>query len=162
VGAVERVARQAATGAIAGTLATGAMSVAMIAAQRLLPLHERYPLPPRLLVSRLTRWIGVRRDMNRTDVNALTPLAHFGYGASAGALNGPRAARIPARAPPAARGIVYGLRVWAGRYIGLLPALGILRPATQHPAARIGAAVGWRSASWSIPRGLSRAHSTIR
>ena len=35
-----------------------------------------------------------------------------------------------------ANGVVYGLTVWAGSYLGLLPAAGILRPAAEHPPRR--------------------------
>src|SRR5207253_7485740 len=60
--------------------------------------------------------------------------AHFAYGAATGTLY---AAVVPAlpRAP-LATGMAYGLAVWAGSYLGLLPALGILRPATEHPPRR--------------------------
>src|SRR5262249_36443677 len=34
------------------------------------------------------------------------------------------------------KGTAYGLAVWAGSYLGLLPALGILSPATRHPPRR--------------------------
>ena len=47
-------------------------------------------------------------------------------------------------------GILLGLGVWAGSYLGLLPALGLLSPATQHPPRRtavmIAAHVVWGSA----------------
>jgi putative membrane protein len=34
------------------------------------------------------------------------------------------------------KGIGFGLLVWAGSYLGLLPALGLLSPATQHAPQR--------------------------
>ena len=39
--------------------------------------------------------------------------------------------------PPPLAGACYGLAVWAGSYLGLLPALGVLKPATEHPVRRI-------------------------
>jgi hypothetical protein len=40
------------------------------------------------------------------------------------------------RVPPVAGGAAFGLAVWAGSYLGWLPAAGILRPASEHPARR--------------------------
>ena len=34
------------------------------------------------------------------------------------------------------RGLSFGLCVWIASYLGLRPALGILRPATEHPPRR--------------------------
>jgi uncharacterized membrane protein YagU involved in acid resistance len=34
------------------------------------------------------------------------------------------------------KGALTGLAVWAGSYLGWLPAAGILRPATRHPWRR--------------------------
>ncbi len=39
--------------------------------------------------------------------------------------------------PPALAGAGFGLAVWAGSYLGWLPAAGILRPATEHPPRRV-------------------------
>jgi len=36
----------------------------------------------------------------------------------------------------------YGLVVWAGSYLGLLPAVGLHRPATREPAGRNGMMIG--------------------
>jgi len=45
------------------------------------------------------------------------------------------------------KGILWGMIVWAGSYLGRFPAAGILKPATEHPARRdsmmIGAHVVW-------------------
>jgi putative membrane protein len=34
------------------------------------------------------------------------------------------------------KGSLFGLIVWSGSYLGLLPGLEILSPATRHPAGR--------------------------
>jgi uncharacterized membrane protein YagU involved in acid resistance len=127
-------ARSLAAGAVSGFLATGPMSGAMLAMQRLLPWRERYSLPPRRIVSRITTMLGVRHKTDRQQIDLLTALAHFGYGAGAGTVYAPLA-RL-ARIPGALSGVVYGLLVWTASYLGLLPALGILSPATEHPARR--------------------------
>jgi hypothetical protein len=51
-----------------------------------------------------------------------------------GALYGPLSRAIPLPAPLA--GPAFGLAVWAANYLGVLPALGLLRPATEHPPRR--------------------------
>jgi putative membrane protein len=66
--------------------------------------------------------------------SALTWLAHFGYGGAAGALFSGTQHRFPGGF--AVRGAWFGLLVWSGSYLGLLPALGVLKPATAHPIPR--------------------------
>ena len=39
-------------------------------------------------------------------------------------------------APPAAKGVAWGLAVWAGSYAGWLPAAGILPPPHRRPMRR--------------------------
>ena len=73
---------------------------------------------------------------------------HFAYGTAAGALYATFARKL--RFSPVLRGIGYGLVVWTISYLNLLPALRILRPATEHPAGRnalmIAAHVVWGAA----------------
>lgn len=38
--------------------------------------------------------------------------------------------------PPAVEGALFGLAVWGGSDLGLMPATGLYRPATEEPAAR--------------------------
>jgi hypothetical protein len=61
-----------------------------------------------------------------------TLIAHFGYGGLAGAVYG----ALPPPRHAATAGLVIGVALWAGSYFGLLPALGLLRPASEHPARR--------------------------
>jgi uncharacterized membrane protein YagU involved in acid resistance len=110
------------------------MTAAMLGMQQLLPKREQYPLPPRRIVDRLAGRFGARRALDRGQLNALTAVAHFAYGTGAGAIYGPIGLALPL--PRVVSGIAYGLVVWTASYLGLLPALGILRPATQHPAGR--------------------------
>lgn len=110
-------------GALAGLTGTAAMTACMWRLHRRLPHAERYPLPPREIlqeVSGRTHGVGDR-----------TVAAHFGFGALAGALLA--AANVPARPLPMAAA---GVGVWAGSYMGWIPALGILRPASGHPLRR--------------------------
>ena len=65
---------------------------------------------------------------------ALTLINHFGYGAMAATFYSLAESRVPMAA--AVKGPVFGAIVWLVSYFGLLPALGILDPATKHPWLR--------------------------
>jgi len=65
---------------------------------------------------------------------AVTLLSHFGYGAAAGAVYSLLEKNIPLEA--AIKGALAGVAVWVGSYLGWLPAMGILTPATRHPLRR--------------------------
>lgn len=98
-----------------------------------MPPQEQYPLPPREIVAKLAVDTGLRRILTPAEEHAVAVACHYGYGAAAGALYG---ALTPPRASGPARGVVFGLALWAASYLGWLPALQILRPATQHPPRR--------------------------
>jgi putative membrane protein len=136
-------------GLIAGVVATGPMTVAMLLWHRRLPRHERYPLPPREITMKLARKAGVAGKMTSEERSAATFLAHFGYGGAAGAIYGAIIDEVPVR--PVLKGIGFGLLVWTGSYLGFLPGMGILHSATRHPARRnllmIGAHVVWGAAT---------------
>lgn len=137
-----------AKGAMAGLVATVPMTVAMKAMHRALPPHEQYPLPPRLITEEVAEDTGIAPHLNEKEQEQMTWAAHFSYGAAMGALYGPVASHL-AR-PGVTSGVLFGLTVWAGSYLGLLPAAGILRPATEHPPRRtalmIAAHVVWGGA----------------
>lgn len=122
------------SGALAGLIATAPMTAAMELMYRWLPRHERYPLPPSEITAELTHRAGIDRSIDSEDHIALTLLNHFAYGAAAGAVSAPLERYLPF-APPL-RGMAFGLIVWTVSYLGLMPMLGILRPATEHPAGR--------------------------
>lgn len=135
-------------GAAAGAAATAPMTWAMEVMHRLLPPQEKYPLPPREITDRVAEATGVDDDLSEQEHLWLTLAAHFGYGAAGGAVYTALLAGLPG--PPLIKGAAYGLAVWAGSYLGLLPALGILAPATRHPPRRtalmIAAHLVWGSA----------------
>lgn len=111
-------------GGIAGLAATMVMTSVMARLHRRLPEEERYPLPPREITERVTGGAdGKVRDRAMA--------AHFLYGAACGAA---LAAFRPRGGP--AEGALAGLAIWAGSYFGWVPGLGILRPASAHPARR--------------------------
>lgn len=111
------------------------MTIAMVWMHRRLPRYERYPLPPSLITQNLEEAADVDPVPPRPHL-ALTLVNHFGYGAAVGALYGPTAGRF--RAPAAVKGVGWGLVVWTFSYLVMLPAVGLLSPATRHPARRNG------------------------
>ncbi|MBL8829099.1 MAG: DUF1440 domain-containing protein [Planctomycetaceae bacterium] len=133
--------------AAAGLIATLPMTIAMVLMRRALPRREQYPLPPRQITEQFVESVGAT-DLNETQTQALTAFAHFGYGGAAGGVYGTLVEQgLPANA---ATGVIFGLGVWSGSYLGLLPALHVLSPATEHPARRnalmIAAHVVWGGA----------------
>lgn len=134
-------------GALSGLAATAPMTGAMLWGHRKLPWRERYPLPPKQITMTLAREAGIAEKLNHEEQTALTAAAHFGYGATMGAMYAVVCGRERAGA---LTGVLFGATVWAGSYLGLLPALGILARATSHPLRRnllmIGAHFVWGAA----------------
>lgn len=122
-------------GAIGGTLATAPMTVAMELLFRRLPPSQQYPLPPRELTMAIASRTGLASMMpsERARVGA-TLAAHFGYGLFAGALYPLTFRRQPRH--PLLHGSLYGIAVWVLSYFGWVPALKILKPASEHPRQR--------------------------
>jgi uncharacterized membrane protein YagU involved in acid resistance len=141
-------------GGIAGFVATAAMTSAMARLHRRLPHAERYPLPPREITETV---LGPQPDGLVRDE---AMLAHFAYGAATGAL-------VAAARPTASlgAGAAAGVAIWAGSYFGWAPALGILKPANEHPARRnalmIGVHLVWGAATALTLRELFLARRTI-
>jgi len=113
---------------VAGLVATAAMSLFMASARRLLPRRERYPLPPRSITDHvLGRARPCREDAPIGETSAY--LAHFLFGAACGALYGV----LPRRNAPPTNGVAYALLIWLGSYLGWVPAISALPPATEQP-----------------------------
>ena len=122
-------------GALAGLAATGPMTLAMKLMHEQLPREEQYPLPPRQVAEGLAEKAGVNEHLDEEEREAATWVSHFAFGAAAGALYGAVAGERLDEHPVLA-GAGFGLAVWAGSYLGWLPAAGILSSATKHPARR--------------------------
>jgi uncharacterized membrane protein YagU involved in acid resistance len=123
------------SGSLAGFAATAPMTAVMEALYRVLPPHERRgPLPPREITMKAAEAVDAENELSETQKKGLTGLAHFAYGAGAGAGYGAVSPHLPFG--PAANGVAYGLAVWAGSYLGWLPAAGVLPPATAEPAGK--------------------------
>lgn len=144
-------------GAIAGFIATIPMTIAMKALHAQLPRDEQYPLPPRLIVESAAEKLEVEDELRDEDEFALTVASHFAYGAATGAIYS-AGVELQGIEPSVASGVAYGLGVWTVSYLGLLPGLGILTRATEHPARRnalmIAAHVVWGAALGETARRL--------
>jgi hypothetical protein len=83
-------------------------------------------LPPERITEAGLRVLHVRTS--EPTENALTTVAHLGYGTAVGALFSvaARTARVPLPGPVA--GGLFGLLVWAVSYAGWIPAFGIMPP----------------------------------
>ena len=127
-----------AAGALAGLVATLPMTAVMVALRAALPRREQYALPPREITLEVADKAGIEPErLPESARHAATTVAHYGFGAAAGAAYVQFAERfLPQGGSPALKGIAWGLTVWTSTYLGVLPAADILRPATEHPARR--------------------------
>jgi hypothetical protein len=145
-------------GAAAGVAATVPMTIVMETLHERLPGEPPRPLPPREVVEGFAVKAGVHRELDERDLQQLTLAAHFGYGAACGAVFGMVAPRKASTAILA--GTMFGLGVWAGSYLGWLPALGVRQSATEDPRARSGLMVAahmvWGAATGAIVGSTSK------
>ena len=116
---LERSAR----GAAAGALATVPMSAVMLGAQRIGALGEQ---PPEKISRRALA--AANREPTTTAEKATAATLHFAFGAAAGALYGMFADERDAWPTAAAKGVGFGLALYAVSYAGWLPALGLMPP----------------------------------
>ena len=77
---------------------------------------------------------GIDGDISEPNKKNLALAGHFAYGAVTGAIYAPLVSAF--QPPNVANGVVYSLGIWTASYLGWLPALQILRPATEHPLER--------------------------
>ena len=145
-------------GALAGLAATAPMTLAMKLMHEQLPREEQYPLPPRQVTEGFAEKAGVSEHLDEEEREAATWASHFAYGAACGALYGALSGgRLDEH--PLAAGAGFGLAVWAGSYLGWLPAAGVISPATEHPARRnalmIAAHLVWGATAAAALAGLA-------
>ena len=110
------------------------MTVAMAAMHRALPPGEQEPLPPRQITENVAAAAGVDLGPDEETHKTATLAAHFGYGATVGAMYGPLAGMTGL--PRVAEGVLYGLAVWGGSYLGALPGAGLYKPANEETPGR--------------------------
>ena len=129
-----RILLRSLVGALGGVSATGPMTIGMVWLHRRLAPKHRYSLPPREITMKLMESLGIDKKLGRDARAVLTLVNHFGYGAAAAILYSLVERRVPASS--LAKGPIFGALVWLVSYLGLLPALGVLDPATRHPHSR--------------------------
>ena len=122
------------SGAAAGFLATVPMSLSMLIGWGLLPGREKYHLPPRLITEEISEKLGIENHLVEKEMIRLTILSHFGYGVLSGALYALFDHKL--RMHSALKGALTGVAIWLESYLGWLPAMDILPPATRHPWRR--------------------------
>jgi uncharacterized membrane protein YagU involved in acid resistance len=157
---MEPIMKRILKGGLAGFLATAPMSVAMILMHQQLPRREQHSLPPGQITGAVTKRLGLKKHLGKREHEAATWVSHFGYGATAGALYGPLSRLLPG--PPAVKGSLFGLLVWAGSYLSLLPATGLFPHAEKETSRRNGimivahlvwgASLGWLTAAMTHER----------
>lgn len=119
-------------GAVAGALATVAMSGVMFAAKRAGLMGE---MPPEKITAHFLDRLGWKSRSKLTQ-DTLASLTHVGFGAAAGSLFAAleRGFRVPG--PPVVAGMVFGACVWLVSYSGWVPALGIMPPPRRDRPGR--------------------------
>lgn len=123
------------SGLAAGCVATLPMSVTMVLLHMLNPRDKQVPLPPEQLTDTvIAKTAGVQHTVH-PQKNVFMTINHFGYGALAGGLYALFFSPL-IQLPAAVRGILYGIVVWTGSYLGWIPALQLLPPATEQPPYR--------------------------
>jgi uncharacterized membrane protein YagU involved in acid resistance len=148
-------------GAAAGLIATVPMSISMLIGWRLLPPREKYHLPPRLIMEEITERARIEDRLGENELVGLTIFSHFSYGALSGAMYALFEHKLPMHS--SLKGGLTGVAIWAGSYLGWLPATDILPPATRHPWRRnlmmIIAHVIWGLTLGEITRKLTASES---
>lgn len=121
-------------GGIAGFIATGPMSLFMLATQRFLPKRQQYALPPEIITEELAHRTHVRWHINKKQVKAATVVSHFGYGAAMGMLYVLLEKKVSLPSP--VKGVLFGLVVWVASYLGVLPLIGMSESGQREPGKR--------------------------
>src|SRR5205085_749236 len=145
-------------GGIAGFVGTMTMTAAMPRLHQRLPAKERYTPTPRPIVDSGAEQLGI--PLSNETAKDVTTASHFLYGAAMGALV---AALNPD--PKKRTGAAAGVAVWVASYMGWIPALHTLEPATKHPARRnmlmVGVHLVWGPSTAAAIRELRLARETI-
>lgn len=150
---IPRDVRAALDGVIGGLVGTVPMSAAMLAARQLGLMGWQ---PPERITQKLF-FRRVQRVKDRDTRNLVATVLHFAFGSVGGAIYGVARRRLPWRVDPVLTGVVFGTLVWAGSYMGWVPALGLMpQPRHDRPdrpiimvvahwifGATLGAVVGW-------------------
>jgi putative membrane protein len=131
------VARGALLGLVGGLLAAGAMSLAHQLVSKAAPRAEP-PAAPKEEDSTVKVASAALRLTGTSLAEDQKPLAssivHYGFGASVGAVYGAAAEIVPRVAIGA--GLPFGVAVWLGAHVVVVPALGLAEPPTRQPVRK--------------------------
>jgi putative membrane protein len=127
-------AKDLAAGAVAGVVASAAMSAATALAGRFGLVPEA---PPQVVVDRT---LVTASDEAQEHRKSLARGSHLAFGAGTGMLYALTSDRVPG--PPAVKGAVFGLSVWTTSYGTVLPAMGLVPPPSLDMPSRIATMVG--------------------
>ena len=137
---LDHLASAPTAGAVAGGIAALPMLLALDQLNRHLPGPPERKVEPFRLTDRMAALAGMEDDIPEPALDAAGFAGHIAYGAAMGSLYGMIEPHIPG--PGAAKGIGFGLAVWAGSYAGWLPAVGLFPPPQDRPARRNAAIIG--------------------
>lgn len=115
-------------GAVAGSVATLAMTPVMFLARR--AFHDFGAIAPEAITRRGLGAAARRRGL----AGPATAIAHLGFGAMGGALYAMLAGRLPG--PRLVRGVAFGAVLMGVNYEGWVPAAGIVSPLHRPPWGR--------------------------
>jgi putative membrane protein len=121
-------------GTVAGTIGTVPMTLFMLAMHRLLPRWQRYALPPEEITREAAERMQVRQHMTRPQELTAALVSHFGYGASMGLLYSLFIESWSLAV--VVKGMLFGLLIWGGSYLGWLPAANFSVAAPDEPLRR--------------------------
>ncbi|MDP8970983.1 MAG: DUF1440 domain-containing protein [Actinomycetota bacterium] len=121
-----------ADGAVAGGVATAAMSAFMFGAQKAGLQGEQ---PPGRIVRKALDGIGIHQRSQATE-NLLATAAHLAFGASQGMLYQVLRRRVALPGGPLLQGSGFGLVSWLVNYGGWIPALRIMPPPHEDRSDR--------------------------
>jgi NAD(P)-dependent dehydrogenase (short-subunit alcohol dehydrogenase family) len=155
---MRRLVTQGVSGIVAGLVATGMMSLVMLAGKRVGALGEP---PPRRITRRLLAPLGPLRPRGAA-LNGAALGAHLAFGAAMGLGYG----LLPLRRRSPATGLLFGLGVWAANYAGWLPKGGLMPPPSQdrpgRPTTMIAAHLVFGKVLAATHRALCPEHAPLR
>lgn len=130
-------------GALAGFLASGPMTYALMSLFKKLDAPEKSPLPPATITNDVFKLMNLQ--LGKKAIVPATMTAHFGYGTVMAIPYSMFFSKLPV--PKVVKGSAFGLAVWGASYLGLNPMLGLRSQASRMPwrrnAMMIGAHIVW-------------------
>jgi hypothetical protein len=149
-------------GAQAGVAATAAMSLLLLVARR---AGISGQLPPRAIVDTAAEQLPEGSQPDEEEREAAAGVAHFLFGAAAGALFGLATSGLRRIWLSAVLGLLYGSAVYVVSYMGWIPSLGILPPSDEDRPGRVATMVGGHwvyGATLGIVMALARRRRTLK